>query len=521
MTATRTTTRTTVTVSGMARTPGWRVIPALIAALIVLIPMVYLAVRAGEIPFEQLISVLFESRALGYTLNTLALAVSVALTALLGGVAIAVGMSRGRFPQPRLWLVLSALPLAIPSYLASYGWLVWWPTLSGFWPSWALLTAVTIPYVILPTAAALRSVGGDQERVARTLGKKPFEAFWVATWPQIRPAALAGTLLVFLYSVSDFGLVAMLRFHTLTWGVNAAYSASFDRNQAAVLALLVVVLALIGVLGERRVRGQRQFTPGRSKPVGPRPAPLVRRVLMVLAITPVAVGVLVPLLGLGVRLLQVETAQTVDVPRLLEATFWTVAVSIAAALAATLVALPIAALAARFRGTIPRAIESLGYLSHALPGIVVGLSLVFLTLRLLPGLYQSIIVLVFGYTVLFASKSIGTARASVEGVSPTLLMVARTLGETPLGAWRRVTLPLALPGIGVGALLVMIATMKELPATLILRPTGVNTLATELWTRTLVVEFGQAAPYAALLVLIAAIPAMLLSGARSEKGDPA
>ncbi|MEX2441512.1 MAG: iron ABC transporter permease, partial [Pontimonas sp.] len=217
---------------------------------------------------------------------------------------------------------------------------------------------------------------------------------------------------------------------------------------------------------------------------------------------------------------KVENEQNVDVGRLVAATLWTVAVAIAAAVAATAVALPIAALAARFRGAIPRAIESLGYLSHALPGIVVGLSLVFLTLRLLPGLYQSIIVLVFGYTVLFASKSIGTARASVEGVSPTLLMVARTLGETPFGAWRRVTVPLVLPGIGVGALLVMIATMKELPATLILRPTGVNTLATELWTRTLVVEFGQAAPYAALLVLIAAIPAMLLSGARSEKGDP-
>ncbi|MEX2441020.1 MAG: ABC transporter permease subunit, partial [Pontimonas sp.] len=333
MTPTSTTTRTGVTVSGMARAPGWRVVPALIAALIVLIPLVYLAVRAGEIPFDRVVGVLFESRAIDYTLNTLALAVSVALSALLGGVTIAVGMSRGRFPRPRLWLVLAALPLAIPSYLASYGWLVWSPTLSGFWPSWALLTAVTIPYVILPTAAALRTVGGDQERVARTLGKNPFNAFWVATWPHIRPAALAGTLLVFLYSVSDFGLVAMLRFHTLTWGVNAAYSASFDRNQAAVLAILVVLLALIGVLGERRVRGQRQLAPGRSKPIGPRPAPAVRRALMALSLTPLVVGVVVPLLGLGVRLFQVETAQTVDVGRLVAATLWTVAVAIAAAVA--------------------------------------------------------------------------------------------------------------------------------------------------------------------------------------------
>lgn len=502
-----------------ARTPGWRLLPAALAAVVVLVPMVYLLVRAIQIPSDRLRAVLFESRALDYLLNTLGLGISVSAATLAGGVAIAVGINRGRFPRQRIWLVLSALPLAIPSYLAAYGWLVIWPTLSGYWPAFVLLTAVTMPYVILPTVAALRSTGGDQERVARTLGKTPLAAFWVTTWPQIRPAALAGTLLVFLYTVSDFGLPAMLRFHTLTWGVNAAYSSSFDRNQAAVLALLLLLLGLIGVLGERRVRGQRELAAGRTRPIGPAPSPVVRRTFMALALAPFIVGVIVPMFGLVTRLLQVETAQAIDVPRLLEATAWTVTVSLAAAIAATLVALPIAAVAARFRTQIVRVVESMGYLSHALPGIVVGLSLVFLTIRSLPALYQTVIVLVFGYTVLFTSKAIGASRASIEGVSPTLLMVARTLGETRFGAWRRVTLPLALPGIGIGALLVMISTMKELPATLILRPTGVNTLATELWTKTLAVEYGQAAPYAALLVLIAAIPAMFLSGARSEKGQ--
>ena len=127
--------------------------------------------------------------------------------------------------------------------------------------------------------------------------------------------------------------------------------------------------------------------------------------------------------------------------------------------------------------------------------------------------------LVFGYTVLFASKAIGTTRASIEAVSPSLTMVARTLGDSPLRAWWRVSVPLALPGIAVGALLVVLATMKELPATLILRPTGVDTLATELWSRTVSIEYAAAAPYAALLVVLATIPAMLLSGVRSERGE--
>ncbi|MGA1784839.1 MAG: ABC transporter permease subunit, partial [Pontimonas sp.] len=133
--------------------------------------------------------------------------------------------------------------------------------------------------------------------------------------------------------------------------------------------------------------------------------------------------------------------------------------------------------------------------------------------------YQTLAILVFGYTVLFASKALGTTRAALDGVPVTLTMVARSLGETPWGVWRRVTLPLALPSIAIGALLVMVSTMKELPATLILRPTGVNTLATELWSRTVALEFGAAAPYAAILVVVAAIPAMFLGAVRSERGE--
>ena len=199
---------------------------------------------------------------------------------------------------------------------------------------------------------------------------------------------------------------------------------------------------------------------------------------------------------------------------MLVATGTTIGVALAAAVVALALALPIAAIAARYVTKWSAVLESLGYLSHALPGIVVGLSLVFFSLAVVPALYQTFIILVFAYAVLFMPKALGTARASIEAVSPDLVHVARTLGATPFSAWRRVTLPLALPGLGIGALLVAITTMKELPATLLLRPTGANTLATELWTRTAAGEFGAAAPYAAILVLVAAIPAMILSGVR-------
>jgi len=398
--------------------------------------------------------------------------------------------------------------------LASYGWLVMVPSLNGFVPSYLLLSAVTIPYVILPVAAALRGTSADGEAVARTLGLGPIAAFRSVTWPQVRPAAIAGGLLVFLYALSDFGLVAMLRYQTLTWGVQQAYSASFDRSQAAVLALLLVVIAVIVVSAERTARGQITSSTATHLPLEEVKTPL--RVLALATIaTPPIVGVLFPLLGLGIRLGQAETLRAIDYTRLATATASTIGVALAAAVVALLFALPLAALAARYSQKFVGTLESLGYLSNALPGIVVGLSLVFFSLAVVPSLYQSVIMLVFAYAVLFMPKALGTARSSIESVSPDLVGVARTLGASPLQAWARVTVPLALPGLGIGALLVAITTMKELPATLLLRPTGFDTLATELWSKTVASEFGAAAPYAAILVLVAAIPAMILSGVRS------
>jgi iron(III) transport system permease protein len=287
-----------------------------------------------------------------------------------------------------------------------------------------------------------------------------------------------------------------------------------------VLALLLVVIALVVVTAERSVRGQVNRSVGSHLPLESVKAP-VRVLTVALITTPIVIGVVIPLMGLGMRLLQAETLQAIDPSRLAWATANTVGVSVVAAVFALALALPLAALAARYRSRFVGVMESLGYLSHALPGIVVGLSLVFLSLAVLPGLYQTVVVLVFAYAVLFMPKALGTARASIEGVSLELVDVARTLGASPLQAWRRVTLPLALPGLGIGALLVAITTMKELPATLLLRPSGFDTLATELWSKTTAAEFGVAAPYAALLVLIAAIPAMILSGVRGAAKEEA
>lgn len=514
--------------SRTARTPAsrmrvpvpspWLVVIAAVCAAAAAIPLGYLVVRTVDAGPAELADTLLRTRVLELTANSVLLAAAVTASCLILGVASAWVLTRGRLPAARAWLLISALPLAVPSYLAAYGWLVWLPSLSGFWASWFVLTAVCTPYVTLPVAAALRSRSGDLEAVARTLGRGPGGAFRAAIWPQIRPAAVAGALLVCLYTLSDFGLVSMLRYQTLTWGVYAAYRASFDRNQAALLALMLVVLALGVVVGERHARGQSSGVIGRGRPPIPasgRSAALPTALLAgVLVVSPL-VAVAVPVAGLTSRLLTAESLRAVDLPRLLGATGATLSLAVAGAAVAVLLALPIAALAARFRGRIVAAVESVGFLGHALPGIVVGLALVFFALAAVPTLYQSAVMLIFGYAVLFMPKAIGTMRSGFAAVPGPLRDVSRMLGLSAAATWWRVTARLTLPGIGVSALLVAISIMKELPATLLLRPTGVSTLATELWSRTTVLEYGAAAPYAGALVLLAAIPAVALSGFRS------
>ena len=483
------------------------------SAAVAVIPLGYLFVRGFEGGIDALVDSIFRGRVLHLTTNTIVLTILVTVTCLVIGTVVGVILARFKLPGGRLWLLLAALPLAVPSYIAAYGWLVLVPNFGGLFASWFVMSAVCIPYVSLPVAAVLQNSATDLEAVARTLGSSPIGAFKAATWPLIRPAASAGALLAALYTLSDFGAVSMLRFQTLTWGIKSAYSSIFDRNLAALLAMILVVLALVVVLFERRMR----------EPVGPMSSKRIARripnnrdaflAMSVLSVAPVF-GVLIPIIGLAHQLFQAETVRRMEITQLAITLGTTVLLAASGALVAVVLAIPIATLAAKYRGKIVSTIESAGYLGNSLPGIVVGLALVFFALSAVPSLYQTFALLVFAYAVLYMSKSIGAIRSGLESVPESLVDLARTQGMTPFQTWYRVSFRIAAPSIGVGALLVAIAIIKEIPATLLLRPTGVSTLAVELWNRTSVLEYGSAAPYAALLLLVAAVPAFFLSGVR-------
>lgn len=509
-----------------ARPPAALLAAGGLAAVIALIPLAYLGVRTAEAGAGQVLNILRRDRTLELVAQSLLLTVIVTAASLVIGITTAILVTRTDLPGRRVLAVLAGLPLAVPSYVAAYTWLTSASWARGLLGASVVLTLVSYPYVYLPVAAAIRRTDPAHEEVARSLGAGPVLALHRVTVPALRPTAASGALLVALYTLSDFGAVSMLGAEVFTRAIFTSYTAGFDRTPAAVLACLLVALTVLITMGERRTRPAVE-----TARVGggvARAHELLRLGRARWAATAGVGGLLVlalgvPLAGL-VRWMAASLNAGVDVAALAAAASATVRYSLAGALVCTLLAIPVGVLAARYRGGSVRLIESATWAGHALPGLVVGLALVFFGIRVVPAWYQQAPLLVFAYVVLFLPAAVGAVRGAVALSSPSLEDVARSLGAGRLRTWQRVTLPLAAPGIATGAALVMLTAAKELPATLLLHPTGVDTLATRLWTYTGIAAHGQAAPYAATLVVLGLMPTGWLlrtSGALGARSRPA
>jgi iron(III) transport system permease protein len=493
---------------------------AVTTAVITAVPLWYLLVQAGSKGLAEIWDEVAQRRTLDLAVRSIGLAVVVTAACLVLGTVAAFLVTRTDLPGRRVWRVLLALPLSVPSYVAAFAWISWRPLLAGFWGAALVLTSTSYPFVYLPVAASLRRLDRTQEEVARSLGRTPTQVAVGVTLRQIRPAATAGALLVSLYVLADFGAVATMRYESFTWVIYGAYRAGFNPVRAAILSLVLVAISLVIVLAEHRVRGRggaARVGGGAARPVAPIPLGAARWPAVAAVVAMLTVVLVVPM-WLVVQWLFRGGSATVDVGELLRALGTTVGVSAAATVVAVVLALPVGLLAARVRARWAQGVERVTFVAHALPGIVIAISVVFVGIRLLEPLYQELPMLIFAYVVLFCSFAVGSIRASIEQASPRIDEVARSLGATSLQTVWRVTLPLAAPGIAAGAGLVFLATMKELPATLLLHPTGTDTLATKLWQETAVSDYASGAPYALALVLVAALPAALLTRGREE--DP-
>jgi iron(III) transport system permease protein len=490
--------------------------PALLALVglllvVVLIPFLYLIIRAFEKPLPEIAQLLLRGKTIEVLGTTSALLAMVVIVNILLGTAIAAGIHFVRLPLAHLLIVPAVLPLAIPSYVFTYTWLALVPSLSGAFAAAFILILTTLPYMLLAILVSLRRIDSGIIEVARTLGLTRSQIFFRVVLPQIRGSISAGALLSGLYVLSDFGAVSLLNVETLTVSIQNMFKSSYDRGAASVISLLLILASIVFISVDERIKDKKakenvfkRLTADDSRI---KSLPLKFFVLASIGIY-VTLALFLPIYVLISRF--IGNPNPLDFAGLASAAISTISVSALGAFIALLFSAPLGFLIATHAGRFSKISERIILIGHALPGVVVGLALVSLGSKLGP-IYQSVFLLAFAYALLFLAKAVASMTFSLQLVPQVLKEVAATLGKSKTKVTTSVVFPIALPSIGLGTLLVFLTAMKELPATLMLRPTGMDTLATQIWSYAAINRFNDAAPYALLLVLIAAIPTFLLS----------
>ena len=441
--------------------------------------------------------------------NTLELVALVPPLCAVIGAGAAWLLERTDIPARRLWAVVLALPLAVPEFVNGYAWVGLNDRVHGLWGAVLVSTLSYYPLVMLPAMASFRRADSALEDVARSQGLRPFAVFTRVTLPQLRLALLGGGLIIALHLLAEYGAFALLGFRTFTTEIYTEYQLGFDAASSAVLSLVLVALCLLLLGAESSLQGRT--APGSGKAaVRCRTRLGLRRIPALLSLGGlVALAMGVPI-GALIYWLVVGSSTTLPPSSITGAAISTIGLGLAAAAITTLAAIPVAVLAIRYPTRLARLVERSTYISRAMPGLIIALALAYFAVRHVFALYQSSLLLVSAYAVLFFPLALIAIRPSMAQASPRLEEAARSLGQSPLTVFRRVTLPLIAPGLAAAASIVFLSSVTELTATLVLRPTGTETLATRFWTYSTGLAYGAAAPYAALMIAISAVPTYFL-----------
>ena len=430
--------------------------------------------------------------------NSLGLAAAVSLASMALGAGLAILISRTDLPGGLKWRLPLALPLVIPSFVGATALIAatgpgsllpFLPRLQGFGGAFVVLTLFTYPYVLLPVLATISATPTSAEEAARLLGRGGLQTSIRILLPQLLPSVLAGGLLVFLYTLSDFGAVALLRFDTLT---RVIYSGRLlDPALSLTLGLLLAILALVVSMLMRaaqpaahppvsRANMRYKYRLGRLRPVA-----------IVGALLPVFAGLVVPVLVFIGWVFRGSSTIGVgysgwgdDLSFLVGPLLGSTVASISAAIAAVAIILPVAFASVRRSERFNRLAADVVNSVFALPGLVIGLALAAWAVGApgpLGGLYQTFPLLILGYVLHFGAQALGSGQAALQAIPSRLDEAAATLGVTQRNRFLRVDLPLVAPGLLAAAGLVLLSTLKELPLTLMLAPTGFKTLATAIW----------------------------------------
>lgn len=503
--------------------------------LLILPPLLYLAssaVQAGTLGALSIGSLA------GLALTTLALAGLATVWAMALALPLAWLVVRTDMPFRNACRWLAVIPLAIPSYIGAMAYITFlgpvgsvnawlssltgshqqWLNIYGFWGGVFVLGLFTYPYIFLLVSAALEATNPSVEETARSLGESPLGVLRRVTLPMLRPSIMAGGLLVFLYALSDFGSLSLLRVQVFTTAIYHQLNTRFDQTAAAMLSFVLVLITLAVLVGQRFLLSRRSYVTitGTARVAHPIHLGQWRWPAAALAGGILSLSVFIPL---GVLLAQTGSLeQFTDVLREQWAFIRnSLALAGAAATLAMIIGFLIAFSAKQAKGPVGAALAGTIQIGYAIPGTVLGLSLILLYNTYLPWLYGTVGVLVLAYLIRFLTQSVQGIDAALAGINPHLEEAARSLAASPGIVLRRILAPLVRPTLFAVWTLVFISAMKELDATLLLRPAGFDTLPVRVYIHTVEAEYAKAGALALLLIAFTALPWLVVTRLREKK----
>jgi len=536
---------------------GWLTLAvAAVVALPVLVILAHILVPAGDIWRHLADTVLTR-----YLLNTLFLVLSVGLGTLAIGTGCAWLVVMCRFPGKRLFEWAMLLPLAVPTYVIAYaytdflqyagpvqealreafGWSrgdYWFPDIRSLPGAATLITLVLYPYVYMLARAAFLEQSVCMLDVGRTLGRGPWQMFTQVAVPLARPALVGGVSLALMETLNEFGAVQYFGVDTFTTGIYRTWFGLGEQVAAAQLAACLLAFVILFVLLERWSRGKRRFhhTSHRYQQLPEYRLSGARAWAATLACAlPVTVGFLLPCLLLGYMAL--KAGDSVLGSAFFEYAGNSLLLAAVAALIAVGLAVVLSYGARLEQGPLTRTATRVASLGYAIPGsvVAVGILIPFAWVDVqLNQLYKAAtgeviglilsgtaFILIYAYVVRFLAVSFNAVEASLGKVTPSMDAAARTLGETATGTLRKVHTPIMRGSLLAAGILVFVDVMKELPATIILRPFNFDTLAVRAHNLAADERLAEASTASLAIVAVGIIPVVLLSLAmrRSRPGQ--
>ena len=491
---------------------------AMLVSLLALLPLGFVVWVAIEVGWKTVLTLVFRPRVGELLVNTWLLEACAIPLAILLALTLAWLTERTDLPGARIWAWLAVAPLAVPAFVHSYAWITLAPGLHGLFGGVLVSVLAYFPFLYLPVAAQLRRLDPALEEVAAALGHGPWRVFFRVVLPQLRLALCGGSLLIGLHLLGEYGLYVMIRFDTFTTAIVDQFQSTFGGPAGNMLAGVLVACCFLLLGLEAALRGTARYARvGAGAARQPNKVRLRRAtgpcLLVPLLTTALALGV--PFVTLA-RWLVAGGGAVWDLSAIGDACGQTFGLALAGALLTTLVAIPMAWLSVRAPGRLQRALETCHYYVGSLPGVVVALALVTITVRVALPLYQTVATVLLAYALLFLPRTVVGLRASMAQAPVELERAAMALGRSPAQAVWQVTIRLAAPGAAAAMAMAALGITTELTATLMLAPNGTNTLATEFWSFTSEIDYAAAAPYALLMVLLS-LPMTLLLHAQSQR----